>query len=154
MFQCCQHRHRKVFTKRDKMNVTVSRSLQLKIIFISVKTLQMLLTCKDRATLPFQGVRDEQRIRSTLVRSRTNNSDAPRLTEVNDEQRRISLQAWGQGRTDEQHYRYSLGAECGREMASNATGRIPGWHVRFGLVGAAAMCELHVIQGPNYAWSA
>ena len=29
--------------------------------------------------------------------------------------------AWGQGLTDEQHSRYSPEAECGREMASNAT---------------------------------
>ena len=52
-------------------------------------------------------VKDEQYLRSTL--------------EVKDEQIRLSLDAWGQGLTDEQHSRYSLEAECGREMASNAT---------------------------------
>ena len=43
--------------------------------------------------------------------------------------------------------------EYGREMASNATTRTeksnPSWHVQFVLVGAAAMHDLHVIQGPN-----
>ena len=52
-------------------------------------------------------VKDEQYRRSTL--------------EVKDEQIRLSLDAWGQGLTDEQHSHYSLEAECGREMASNAT---------------------------------
>ena len=52
-------------------------------------------------------VKDEQYRRSTL--------------EVKDEQIRLSLDAWGQGLTDEQHSHYSLEAECGREMASNTT---------------------------------
>ena len=43
--------------------------------------------------------------------------------------------------------------EYGREMAYNATTWTeksnPSWHARFGLVGAAAMHDLHVIQGPN-----
>ena len=79
------------------------------------------------------------------------------ILEVKDEQIRLSLYAWAQGRTDEQHFRYLLGAECGREMVSNATWRET-WNPRLtrliGLVGAAAMRELHVIQGPNYAWCA
>ena len=52
-------------------------------------------------------VKDEQHRRSTL--------------ELKDEQIQLSLYAWGQGLTDEQHSRYSPEAECGREMASNAT---------------------------------
>ena len=43
--------------------------------------------------------------------------------------------------------------EYGREMAYNSTTRTeksnPSWHARFGLVNAAAMDGLHVIQGPN-----
>ena len=46
--------------------------------------------------------------------------------------------------------------EYGREMASNATTRTeksnPSWHAQFGLVGAAAMHDLHMIQGPNVMW--
>ena len=52
-------------------------------------------------------VKDEQYRRSTL--------------ELKDEQIQLSLYAWGQGLTDEQHSRYSPEAECSREMASNAT---------------------------------
>ena len=52
-------------------------------------------------------VKDEQYRRSTLG--------------VKDEQTQLSLDPWGQGLTDEQHSRYSPEAECGREMASNAT---------------------------------
>ena len=47
----------------------------------------------------------------------------------------------------------SIKTEYGREMANNATTWTersnPSWHARFGLVGAAAMYDLHVIQGPN-----
>ena len=47
----------------------------------------------------------------------------------------------------------SIKTEYGWEMACNAptwTERSnPSWHARFGLVGAAAMHDLHVIQGPN-----
>ena len=43
--------------------------------------------------------------------------------------------------------------EYGREMAYNTTTWTEksnlSWHARFGLVGAAAMHDLHVIQGPN-----
>ena len=43
--------------------------------------------------------------------------------------------------------------EYGREMAYNATTCTeklnPSWHARFGLVNAAAMYDLHMIQGPN-----
>ena len=52
-------------------------------------------------------VKHEQYRRSTL--------------ELKDEQIQLPLYAWGQGLTDEQHSRYSPEAECGREMASNAT---------------------------------
>ena len=47
----------------------------------------------------------------------------------------------------------SIKTEYGWEMAYNATTWTersnPSWHARFGLVGAAAMHDLHVIQGPN-----
>ena len=47
----------------------------------------------------------------------------------------------------------SIKTEYGLEMAYNATAWTeksnPSWHARFGLVGAAAMHDLHVIQGPN-----
>ena len=47
----------------------------------------------------------------------------------------------------------SIKTEYGWEMAHNATTWTersnPSWHARFGLVGAAAMRDLHVIQGPN-----
>ena len=43
--------------------------------------------------------------------------------------------------------------EYGQEMAYNATTWTEksnsSWHARFGLVGSAAMHDLHVIQGPN-----
>ena len=68
-----------------------------------------------------------------LVSSRANNSDAPRL----------------KLRTNSCHSR----TEYGWEMSYNATTWTersnPSWHARFGLVGAAAMHCLHVIQGPN-----
>ena len=88
-------------------------------------------------------IKDRQYQRSTL--------------EVKDEQIWLSFDAWGQGLTDEQHSRYSLEAECGREMAFNTTWMEtsnPDWHAWFGLVCAAAIRELHVIQGPNYSWCA
>ena len=62
---------------------------------------------KDYLRLYACQVKDEQYRRSTL--------------ELKDEQIQLSLFAWGQGLTDEQHSRYSPEAECGREMASNAT---------------------------------
>ena len=47
----------------------------------------------------------------------------------------------------------SIKTEYGWKMAYNATTWTersnPSWHARFGLVGAAAMRDLHVIQGPN-----
>ena len=47
----------------------------------------------------------------------------------------------------------SIKTEYGRELAYNTTtwtGRSNlSWHARFGFVGAAAMHDLHVIQGPN-----
>ena len=61
----------------------------------------------DNLRLYAYQVKDEQHRRSTL--------------ELKDEQIQLSLYAWGQGLTDEQHSCYSPEAECGREMASNAT---------------------------------
>ena len=47
----------------------------------------------------------------------------------------------------------SIKTEYGREVAYNATTwkerSNPNGHARFGLVGAAAMHDVHVIQGPN-----
>ena len=47
----------------------------------------------------------------------------------------------------------TIKTEYGLDMAYNATTWTersnPSWHARFGLVGAAAMHDLHVIQGPN-----
>ena len=47
----------------------------------------------------------------------------------------------------------TIKTKYGREMAYSATTSTersnPSWHARFGLVGAAAMHDLYVIQGPN-----
>ena len=94
------------------------------------------------------------------MRSRPNNNLRLYACQVKDEHIRLSLPAWAQGRTDEQHFRYSsysLEEECGRQMASSATWREtsnPRLTSPVGLVGTAAMRELHVIQGPNCAWCA
>ena len=54
---------------------------------------------------------------------------------------------------EDEHLPLPIKTEYGREMASNATTWTeksnPSWHARFGLVDAAAMHDLHVIQGPN-----
>ena len=71
-----------------------------------------------------------------LVSSRANPEFWRSVIEVKDEQLPLSIKT-----------------EYGREMAYNATTWTersnPSWHARFGLVGAAAMHDLHVIQGPN-----
>ena len=96
----------------------------------------------------------------TVVRSRTNNTNAPRSVELRTN--RYESRSTVEVKDEQLHPRYSFAIE------GNAAGKYNGiqrtmngnveyhadWHARFGLVGAAALCELQVIQGPNYAWSA
>ena len=84
-----------------------------------IKQIRHLLMCL---------VKDEHHVRCTL--------------EVKDEQTRLSLHGWGQGRTDEQPSRY-----CLRRNAAEK------WHP----TRHDGMSEIdlpHVFQGPNYAWCA
>ena len=117
-----------------------------------------------------KGLQEDQRCHFTLLRSKTTISDNAlvksrtnsfRLTLLWKE-RDLTLCAcqlkgkhfWRSAiEVKDEQSPLSIKTEYGREVAYNATTWTersnPSWHARFGLVGTAAMHDVHVIQGPN-----